>query len=456
MPSRASYLTSSSEEAPFEADYPRKRRKSAADFYRVEPVHDSRIHIVGIGSVGRFIAHSLRGIPNPPPITLLFHKRNYLKRWQESGKGIALQTGDSVEVHDGYDAEYFTPRVSEHRKVMPVDIDEHESKEPISSLIVAVKAPMVRSSLLGLRHRLGPESTILFLQNGMGTLEELDKDIFPDPETRPHYMFGINSHGLNIPMNDEPFRVIHAGFGTMALGILPQQRTPYSPTPQFSPNLQSPRTYDFIPSPAENTPAPQEPGFRWAPTSRYLLRTMLRTPVFCATGYAPADLLQQQLEKLVVNSVINPLTCLLDARNGAILYNFHLTRVMRLLISEASLVIRSLPELQYIPNVDTRFDPGRLETLVVGVANRTKENVSSMLSDMRNGRNTEIDYINGWIVKKGEELGIRCFMHYMVLHLVRGKSTMISKELNQEVPLVGDALSVLEDKEGEGKAGGDL
>jgi 2-dehydropantoate 2-reductase len=147
--------------------------------------------------------------------------------------------------------------------------------------------------------------------------------------------------------------------------------------------------------------------------------------------------LQIQLDKLAVNCIINPLTALLDARNGAILNNYALTRTMRLLLSEISLVIRSLPELQYIPNVSQRFDPGRLETVVVAVAHRTSDNVSSMLADTRQGAHTEIDYLNGWIVRRGEELGIRCAMNYMVMQLIKGKSMVVQHDMEEELPLVG-------------------
>jgi 2-dehydropantoate 2-reductase len=143
---------------------------------------------------------------------------------------------------------------------------------------------------------------------------------------------------------------------------------------------------------------------------------------------------------------------MLDARNGSVLYNYHLTRVMRLLLSEIALVIHSLPELQNVPNVQRRFDTGRLESIVVGVANRTRDNISSMLADVRNDNETEIDYINGWIVKKGEELGIKCFMNYMITLMVKGKRGLIHMELNEGIPFVearpGEGDIVIKDQSG--------
>jgi 2-dehydropantoate 2-reductase len=59
-----------------------------------------------------------------------------------------------------------------------------------------------------------------------------------------------------------------------------------------------------------------------------------------------------------------------------------------------------------------------------------------MLADARAGRQTEIDYINGWIVKRGEEIGVRCLMNYMLMQIVKGKTGMISREVSEGVPFV--------------------
>jgi 2-dehydropantoate 2-reductase len=436
-----------------------KSSRNAADFYRAKPVLDRRIHIMGVGNVGSFIAHSLRGLANPPPVTLIFSRWDKLTEWTESPQRLTLLTEGDSEIRDGFEAEIAIPRIRYHGKevglnassAVPVESDygsgerqealAGESTEPIRSLIICSKASFVLQGLSSVKHRLNKDSVILFLQNGMGIAEEVSKEIFPDPATRPYYMLGINSHGVNSASGDK-FTTTHAGFGTISLGILPHERDrnpnePYEATMRFT----AAKNAGPIPSPKYDElnpeyPPPTSSKFSWTPNQRYLLRTLLRTPVLGAASFSPPDLLQLQLEKLAVNCIVNPLTVLLDARNGALLYNYALTRTMRLLLSEISLVIRSLPELQYIPNVQSRFDPGRLETVVLGVANKTKDNISSMLADARAGRQTEIDYINGWIVKRGEEIGVRCLMNYMLMQIVKGKTGMISREVSEGVPFV--------------------
>jgi 2-dehydropantoate 2-reductase len=69
---------------------------------------------------------------------------------------------------------------------------------------------------------------------------------------------------------------------------------------------------------------------------------------------------------------------------------------------------------------------------------------------------TEVDYINGWIVKRGEELGIRCSMNYMLMQLVKGKKLVVEREILEGVPIVGpkDGREDLTIREGTAQEGG--
>ncbi|KAF2460647.1 putative 2-dehydropantoate 2-reductase [Lineolata rhizophorae] len=357
---------------------------------RGELAQTRRIHILGLGNVGKLVAHAIRSLPNPPPITLCFHRFDLVQEWFRGERKITLTTHGVADSQHGYDIERVKPR------------KDHDVQDPIHHLILVTKAPNVVKALLSVKHRLTPSSTILFLQNGMGIVETVNRKVFSDPAQRPNYLVGIVSHGVK--SDGSSFGAIHSGAGIISLGVLPVED-----------------------GPATDAQLPE--------SSQYLAQCILRSPVLAATMQPPTELLQLQLEKLAVNCILNPITALVDARNGSLLFNFSLSRVMRLLISEISLVIRSLPELKGLPNVENRFSPGRLETMVVGVATKTRDNVSSMLADMRSGRkHNEVKFINGYIVQRGEELGIQCVMNYMLVHLVRGKQEIVHYEKLNEVP----------------------
>ncbi|GAB7345911.1 hypothetical protein MBLNU457_4147t1 [Dothideomycetes sp. NU457] len=456
---------------------------------------NGKIHILGLGAIGKLVAHSLRNSPNPRPVTLIAHRWRLYRAWTSarrqaitieqdgyrlSAKGFEMEYAPtpwrfhSVETDDteyiyrnpeGLKPHEAAQRLKEQRAKYegmdekarelrdqagagqvqrdeeaqqtqlppdqlegvhnmteegqddsdepPPDDRTGQSDEPIYHLILSVKAPRTVSALSSIKHRLRPESTVCILQNGMGTLDIVKKEVFPDPATRPNFILGLVTHGANTPKGGSAFFAIHAGHGTIALGV--QQREEEG-----------------------------EEQTEMAPSTRFLMQSLTRVPVLAAVGLPQSEFLQQQLEKLAQNAVINPLTVMIDARNGSILYNFHYTRVMRLILGEVSLVVRSLPEFRGLPNVATRFSVERLETLVVGIAGKTAQNISSMLSDVRNGVNTEIDYINGYIYRRGQEVGITCVANYMMLQMVMGKNQMIKKEMMEQVPM--DKINVSTDE----------
>ena len=359
-----------------------------------------RIYILGLGSVGAFLAHSLAGIPNRPPVTLLFHHQGLLAAWNKHGRAIELYQHGIPEKRDGFDVEI--GRHPDQRAPLNAENDGI-----IYNLIVSVKGHTTVAALSNIAHRLTSESTILFLQNGMGIIDEVNDKIFTSKTSRPNYILGIVTHGLRLVA---PFATSHHGVGTIAIGVISDR--------------------SIMPSSSA-----QQDGRKLLPSSRYLLRTLTRTPDLAAMGLAPLDLLQLQFEKLAVNAVINPLTVMFDCKNGELLSNFAITRVMRLLLSEITVVIRSVPELRHVPNLNSRFSPAKLESQIVNIARKTSSYESSMLQDFKSGNETEIDYINGYLVRRGEGLGIQCVMNYMLMQMVKGKEQIGKKRAADLLPL---------------------
>ncbi|KAK5937321.1 2-dehydropantoate 2-reductase (Ketopantoate reductase) (KPA reductase) (KPR) [Knufia obscura] len=418
---------------------PEDGSNASLDFEKMDPETVSedteelmtrRVHILGTGSIGTFVAHSLKVLPNPPPISLLLHRPELYEDFK-AGSRIVRLVNKNTDINDeqtGYDVDLIqengtwrhishNPRTEEgDRKPLtpPNAAEKMESGEVfIYTLIVTVKGPATIKALRSVQHRVDQRTTILLMQNGMGQIDDLNKLVFTDPETRPTYMLGIISHGCHM---QRPFAVVHAGFGTVALGIY--RDTDKYPLPPRGTDTATPDL-----SEAERKAMyPTDKDLYSNLSSRYLLRTLTRSPVLACAAYPYLDLFQLQLEKLVSNCVLNPLTALLDVQNGSMLENPHLTAVQRLLIAEISLVIRGLPELEGIPNARRRFSPARLENLFRAISKKTASNSSSMREDVRKIRSTEINYINGYIVKRGEEQGIKCVLNYMIMQLVKSRT----------------------------------
>ncbi len=134
----------------------------------------------------------------------------------------------------------------------------------------------------------------------------------------------------------------------------------------------------------------------------------------------PGELMQARLKKLVVNCIINPLTALFNCKNGELLGGSIVgSNTIDQLVHEAGVIIRALPNLQMDEPLRDCFSDERLRGWVNEVARATAENTSSMLQDVRAGRKTEIDYINGYLVQQALETGKPCEQHKALIEKIK-------------------------------------
>ncbi|KAK7213419.1 hypothetical protein V2G26_020597 [Clonostachys chloroleuca] len=178
----------------------------------------------------------------------------------------------------------------------------------------------------------------------------------------------------------------------------------------------------------------------------YLMDRIAAAPHLDSQLVSRPDLWVLQLEKLVINSVINPLSALLRCQNGVLFESrtSPLSQVMDRLLDETSKVLQALvrhPSSSDIltPEVDRgvllrRFGVIPLKELLWTVGDKVKENTSSMLQDVRAGKPTEIRDFNGWIVDMArflsqEELDVTA--HVDLITLVEGGRALSQGELAQ-------------------------
>jgi 2-dehydropantoate 2-reductase len=124
--------------------------------------------------------------------------------------------------------------------------------------------------------------------------------------------------------------------------------------------------------------------------------------------------------KLIVSSAINPLTAILRVRNGELLELPTARRLMGELASETAALAKTMGLILPFPGPILTTEE---------VALRTAGNLSSMLQDILRGSQTEIDSINGAVVRLAEERKLQVPVNRTVWSLVkaiplRGKIVM--------------------------------
>jgi 2-dehydropantoate 2-reductase len=113
--------------------------------------------------------------------------------------------------------------------------------------------------------------------------------------------------------------------------------------------------------------------------------------------------------KLFINVGINPVAALAGLKNGHLLDYPETLRLMEALVSEAVAVARKKGIL---------IEGNPIEK-VKAVAEATRENRCSMGQDFDNRRKTEIDVINGAVVREAERLDISVPYNQMITDLVK-------------------------------------
>ncbi|MED5239100.1 MAG: 2-dehydropantoate 2-reductase [Pseudomonadota bacterium] len=116
-----------------------------------------------------------------------------------------------------------------------------------------------------------------------------------------------------------------------------------------------------------------------------------------------------QWQKLVANAVINPLTAIYDVPNGEIVDDPELRKRAERICAEADRVLQAL---------DPTWPAQSIEN-VLAVARATAGNTSSMRADRQRGAETEIEVINGWIVKQANRLGLEVPENQAVMDVLK-------------------------------------
>ena len=103
------------------------------------------------------------------------------------------------------------------------------------------------------------------------------------------------------------------------------------------------------------------------------------------------NITQDVWKKMLINCVLNPLTAIYGIKNSKVTEH---QQEMKDILREVKLVL---------DKEGIMFDKKEYEEIC---KMKFSENLSSMLQDIRNGRKTEIDYINGAVVKLGQKHNI--------------------------------------------------
>lgn len=222
--------------------------------------------------------------------------------------------------------------------IVPVAaVSPRSLSQPVDRLLVCCKSTQTQEALAAVAPQIHPATIIALVQNGMGN-HELLRERFPSNPI----LWGTTTNGAYRP---EAFHIVPAGSGETHMGSLDHEQQ------MLQPEVNS-----------------------------------LSCPGFSVRYTQP--ILPLLWRKLAINCAINPLTVRYQCRNGELLDIPQAKVELSEICSEIIALSRALNRIDGLED---------LESMVFQVARQTANNHSSMLQDVRAGRETEIENITGYL-----------------------------------------------------------
>jgi len=313
---------------------------------------DKSIHVLGCGSIGLLFASSvIRRFPKQDISMLLRpHHRHRLN--------INDGCNDTPETIQCYLQSTYTTSTKYLNKCNPVNLPAEiigERDDEIKNLLLCAKAHDCKHAVSSISNRILPISKIIILSNGALAIRDELKRFFPSNQiilaSTTHGAYCLNET-TNPDKDPSAFQVVHAGNGDTFIE-------------------------DEIISELLNSA-----GLNSFYVSESQMNIML-------------------WKKLAANCAINCITSLHNIPNGE-LDQLKYQKIIEEIIQEVSAVaIAENIELSDALNFE------KLNDFVYDVIRRTSKNKSSMLQDiLAKRKETEINYLNGYIVHLAQQHGM--------------------------------------------------
>lgn len=443
------------------------------------PVPD-RFHVLGADPRATYMAHMLTGLSHKPSVRLIL-PQEALRKWHAGGRVPWIERmGKLVPPHNPVFAELLSEPTATAVMAATSEALQLPSERPIKqrhrhidNLVVTMSCARCIDAIRRLRHRIDHNTTICLLQPGLGVAERLNELFFVDPATRPRYVLGHMSH--NLGYHDHSFTVTELMPGHLRLTYYEAPGPEHAADGQTGGQAdgQANGQADGQADPTSQPAAPPEKTPDMVLEERRLVRLLGLTPLLGAGGYPMGDFLRWKLPDMMHMSVIEPLATVLDLSPESLWQNGVGRRMVRGLVREMVAVVKRLPETQTSEALSTFVHSGSLARQVLQLRTRPHDEGRPagqpetyryqgytgsrqrgppdspepppprpavgwcrMATKAAVGRTTDIQFLNGWFVRRGREVGVACPYNEMVIHMVRAKQETGRARADDYVPLV--------------------
>jgi 2-dehydropantoate 2-reductase len=248
---------------------------------------------------------------------------------------------------------------TQFNKKLPAIYSISEIKNPPDLLIITVKSYDTEDTLKKAVKIIDDNTIILSFQNGLDNIDKIGKII-----GRKNVIAGTTTHGSIFL---KPGLIGHTGKGKTVVGELDGKKT-----------------------------------------ERIINIVKIFNESDIKTTFSK-NILKEIWIKTIVNSSINPLTTIFQCKNGYLLENPLLEKIVERVCKEST-------KIAITNEINLSFEDMYRKTKEV--IKETYDNYSSMLQSFKKGKKTEIDSINGILIDIGKKHDVDISMNSLLLHIV--------------------------------------
>ncbi|KAI1736275.1 hypothetical protein F4680DRAFT_461189 [Xylaria scruposa] len=358
-----------------------------------------RIHIVGFTAHAKFLAHALASTPDVPVSIFALH-RKVLSQWGEENRRLSLFDGRGRHISS---TAIPCPERIPHPTLYYKYINGADYF--LDNVIVDTGAAIL-PTLDALRDRIDRRTTICLLHPGLGLVEELNEHVFTDPDERPNFVLAHSTHRISK--------------GSRGMYSIRQKQ-------------QGVLYLHGIPKPEGSTLDKSSVAYEAMRQSQHLADLLSSTETLNVVGLPWVRFLSWKLPRLIFGSAADSISVIMGCKYKDIYPNRHAQALWDSLLDETLSIISQLPELQEHPHRIRYFTGNRfrrkLRTSLFGQGNNT----SPWVKQVRMGQSPPVDYFNGYIIQRAEELGLGHKYNSTVSEMVKARVIARQRELRNDL-----------------------
>ncbi|KAG6011757.1 hypothetical protein E4U54_007921 [Claviceps lovelessii] len=345
-----------------------------------------KIHILGEDERSKFIAHALSSVYDS--VEMLGWRSESSSKY----RNIQRSRPNSPRASPGIESNLAGPR----------NLAQNDSSR-IDKLVVTGHAHEAVKALEAVKHRIDQDTTVCLMNDGLGVLEDVRRKIFQGTDdTAPIFLLGHMTHRLAFNRTYDAVTQLKRGETKLTFGQRPRMRAK---------DLQKIE-------------------------SRQNLVAALEEARDLYSSFHPFDQwLRFKLPSVIFDSVVEPVCVLLEMPYQGLLQNPPAQRLMQGLLSEIILVLQSMPELQQSTVLrDYIYSKGIRKFMYSRIAAKWTQ-PSHLNRRIEKGLPTDVEYLNGYFLRRGRERGIDMRMNLMMRDMIKAKHSLAVERLNSFVPM---------------------